>query len=111
MCSHRTQKHARDSLWGLLNPYVKPHLTKEEVKEFMGSLAEISTVLPWEYYQGLDTKRDMSVYSFLETCQDQAKQLVMTTTAKLEAEVTRDEFDKVFDAHWHNGFMIRHLIY
>ena len=29
----------------------------------------------------------------------------------LEPEVTREGFDKVFDAHWHNGFMIRHLIY
>ena len=50
MCSHRTQKHARDSLWGLMNPYVKPHLTRDEVKDFMGSLVELSTVLPWEYY-------------------------------------------------------------
>lgn len=30
---------------------------------------------------------------------------------QLEPEVTREEFDKVFDAHWHNGFLIRHLIY
>lgn len=50
MCSHRTEKHARDSLWGLLNPYVKAWLFRDEVKDFIGSLAEIATMLPWEYY-------------------------------------------------------------
>ena len=29
----------------------------------------------------------------------------------LEPDVTRNDLDRVFDAHWHSGFMIRHLIY
>ena len=59
MCSHRSAKNARDSLWGLMNPYVKQSLTREEVKEFLETLVKISTVLPWEYYQSLDTQRDI----------------------------------------------------
>ena len=56
MCSHRSQRHARDSLWGLMNPYVKRTLDRDtEVKEFVGTLVEIATVLPWEYCQGLET--------------------------------------------------------
>ena len=50
MCSHRTQKHARDSMWGLMNPYMKHTLPRDEIKEFMTTLVEIATVLPWEYY-------------------------------------------------------------
>ena len=38
MCSHRTQRHARDSLWGLLNPYVKEYLNRDEVKDFLDVL-------------------------------------------------------------------------
>ena len=53
----------------------------------------------------------MSLYSFLETCQEQGRALVMSKTFQLEPEVSREHFDKVFDAHWHNGFIIRHLIY
>ena len=37
--------------------------------------------------------------------------MVMSKTFQLEPEVSREHFDKVFDAHWHNGFIIRHLIY
>ena len=29
----------------------------------------------------------------------------------LEPEITRADFDRAFDAHWHSGFLIRHLIY
>ena len=29
----------------------------------------------------------------------------------LDPEVTRQDFDRVFDAHWHSAFLIRHLIY
>ena len=35
----------------------------------------------------------------------------MNRVYQLDLEVSREEFDRVFDAHWHNGFMIRHLIY
>ena len=70
MCSHRSQKHARDSLWGLLNPYMEHALARDSVKEFMCNLVDLATILPWEYYQSLDTHRDMAVYSFLDTCQD-----------------------------------------
>ena len=77
----------------------------------MTALVKIATILPWEYYKSLDTHRDMSVYSFLETCYEQAPKLVASKIYLLEAQVSREEFDKVFDAHWHNGFMIRHLIY
>ena len=50
MCSHRTQQHARDSLWGLINPYVKPVIPRDEVKEFMCTMVEMATILPWEYF-------------------------------------------------------------
>ena len=65
MCSHRTQKHARDSLWGLINPYVKPVVPKDNVKDFMITLVDIATKLPWDYYQGLETKTDMALHTFL----------------------------------------------
>ena len=29
----------------------------------------------------------------------------------LEPEVTREDFDRVFDAHWHSAFTLRHLVY
>ena len=80
MSSHRSQKHARDHLWGLMNPYVKANLSRDEVKEFMGSLVKLATILPWEYYQSLETKRDMNVFQFLETCEDQGRALVMNKT-------------------------------
>lgn len=53
-----------------MNPYVKPSLTRDEVKEFIDSLVQISTVLSWEYYQGLETRRDIGLLTFLETCHE-----------------------------------------
>ena len=63
-----------------MNPYVKANLSRDEVKEFMGSLVKLATILPWEYYQSLETKRDMNVFQFLETCEDQGRALVMNKT-------------------------------
>ena len=37
--------------------------------------------------------------------------MVLSKIYQLDDEVTREDIDRVFDAHWHNGFMIRHLIY
>mmetsp|Transcript_27829 Transcript_27829/g.32716 ORF Transcript_27829/g.32716 Transcript_27829/m.32716 type:complete len:100 (+) Transcript_27829:286-585(+) len=73
MCSHRTQRHARDHLWGLLNPYVRPSLTRDEVKTFMVTMVELATVLPWDYYQGLESHTDMNVLTFIETCKEKGK--------------------------------------
>ena len=66
MCSHRTPKHARDHLWGLLNPYVKKSLKRIEVKDFMVTLVELATELPTNYFkQKEDTKNDIKVNAFL----------------------------------------------
>ena len=71
MCSHRTMKHARDHLWGLLNPYVKRSITREEAKEFMITLVGLATKLPYEYYKSKgDNHTDLSVHTFLKTCKE-----------------------------------------
>ena len=53
----------------------------------------------------------MSVFIFLRTCKEKGKQLVLNKIFLLEPEVTRADFDRVFDAHWTSACMIRHLIY
>ena len=37
--------------------------------------------------------------------------MVVSKIFCLDPEVSREDFDRVFDAHWHSAFLIRHLIY
>ena len=58
LCSHKSNNHARDSLWGLMNPNMKFQVTRTEAKEFMQLLAQIATELPFQYYAYQETVRD-----------------------------------------------------
>ena len=35
MCSHRDDKHARDSLWGLINPTIKQKVKRDHLRDFL----------------------------------------------------------------------------
>lgn len=35
----------------------------------------------------------------------------MSLVHQLDEEFTRADFDKIFDAHWHSGYMLRHMVY
>ena len=50
MCSHRSAKQARDSMWGLMNPYIQERLSRDHIKEFMEILVSIATDIPLEYF-------------------------------------------------------------
>ena len=77
----------------------------------MVAMVDLATLLPFEYYKSLEIQNDISVFTFLETCKEKGRQLVLNKIFLLEPDVTRNDLDRVFDAHWHSGFMIRHLIY
>ena len=65
LCSHKSNKHARDSLWGLMNPFLKRHVSRNEAKEFLQLLAKIATEIPYQYYAQMETMRNQTVYDFL----------------------------------------------
>lgn len=65
MCSHRTDNSARDSLWGMMNPYIRKKVARETIQEFMVRLVEMATKIPADYYKLMDEVRDEKLVSFL----------------------------------------------
>ena len=72
---------------------------------------QMATQLPFDYYNVLDEVTDTKLVNFLTICKDERDRILIERMNQLDEKVTREEFDKVFDGHWHAAVLIRHLIY
>ena len=67
--------------------------------------------MPYDYYYATAKDEDHKLEDYLALILSEGERIVAEKMLLLERQVSREDFDRIFDAHWHAAVLIRHLIY
>ena len=130
-CEHVNSESAERAIWGIVNPFLKEKINRDEVERFLKSLCELAIEIPRDFIiaklkemgthtedldkvEEKDTQKILDckeVYKYLTECHENVTPHLELLTEKLgHDQIDKEKFFRDVGDKWMSAFAVRSLM-